>query len=528
MRVALGFPADVELIVRIHRSGVDIAYAIAIDQMLGAAEMSEWAVLSAVECLAGRAPLPLEPKRNEVEAILASERSPRLLLLVDEAKRRGLPLLWDDEIVSIGSGRRSVSFPKTDLPEVGAVLWEAIGTIPIAMVTGTNGKTTSSRLLARMGTEALLRVAITSSDGIAVGAETLEDGDWTGPSAARIALRRNDVDLAVLETARGGILRRGLAVDTCDAALLTNVSDDHLGLYGIDDVRAMAEVKGVVARAVGASGMVVLNARDANLVHLAQELPSNVTWFADLDGPQSEALDAARSVIETAAARGQRAVVARDGEICAGSAADALRLRVADVPITFGGAARHNVENVLGAVAMALSLDLPRDAIERALRGFAMHDNPGRGQRILSGGVTVILDFGHNPEGVRAVMSLVESLRQEKPQGRGRLTVVTASPGDRTDEQIASVARIVYESRPDQVYTRELDGYLRGRAPGEVSALFQRSLLALGMPPASFALVRSEVDALERAFVDAQPGDFVVVLVHIDKEAVHALLSARG
>ena len=530
MRAALGLSTDLELLVRTHHGGATLAYEAPIDAMLASAEASEWAALSAIEALAG-APLPLEPKRTEIETILAGEQNPRLLELAREARARNVPLLWDDEIVSLGTGRYAVSYPNHGLPELASIPWDLLGAIPIALVTGTNGKTTSSRLLARIATEAKLRVALASTDGIAVGTESLEDGDWTGPGAARIALRRTDVDLAVLETARGGILRRGLGVETCDVALITNVSDDHLGLYGIDDVAAMAQVKGVVARAVRAGGTAVLNAHDPNLVALACELSCHVTFFADLDGPPGAALDAARGVIEAALAKGCRVVVAEAGFVAVrGSAPPGLRedapgplVRVDDVPITFGGAARYNVENVLGAVAMAQALDLPREAILAALRGFGMQDNPGRGQIIERNGVTVVLDFGHNPQGVRAVMSLVASLR--KPPGR--LVVVTGSPGDRTDEEIEGVARTLYESRPDRVFVRELTDYVRGRAVGDVPALFQRTFRSLGMPEAAFAIAASEVDALERAFADAAPGDVIVVLVHLDKEAVQAFLAAR-
>ena len=519
IRAALGFAPAVELRVRAHRGGAIFAYGAAIDVMLTLAESSEWAMLSAVETSSGRAALDLEPKLAEIRAILAGERSVRLLALQAEAARRGVPFLWDDELVSVGMGHRSVSYLRHELPEVAGVPWSEVGAIPVALVTGTNGKTTSSRLLARIANEAKLCVALASTDGIAIGSEILEDGDWTCPGAARIALRRKDVELAVLETARGGILRRGLAVESCDVALITNVSEDHLGLYGIDDVAAMAEVKGVVARAVRTGGTAVLNASDPHLVALAGSLACKVAFFADLDGPAGPAQSAARAVIDAAASKGQLVVVAEGQSIAVRG--EAPLLAVTEIPITFGGAARYNVENVLGAVATARALGLPEVAILAALRGFGMQDNPGRGQIVVRDGVTLVLDFGHNTQGVRAVMSLVASLRK----GRGRLVVVTGSPGDRTNEEIEGVARTLYEARPDHVFVRELEHYLRGRAPFEVPALFQRTFHELGLPDAAFSVAASEVDALERAFTNATPGDVIVVLVHVDKEAVTAFLT---
>lgn len=536
MRAALGLPPDVALLSRGHRGGAVFAYAAPIDEMLAHAEASEWAALAAAEALASRPPLALEPKRGEIADMLVALRSPRLLALAREAGRRELPFLWDDELVTLGAGRRSASFPRAELPEVAAVAWDSLGTIPVALITGTNGKTTSSRLLARAGTEAGSNVGTSSTGGITVGAELVEDGDWTGPAAARLVLRRTDVDLAVLETARGGILRRGLAVDACDVALVTNVSDDHIGIYGIDDLAAMAHVKGVVLESVRRSGTAVLNAHDANVVALARDLSCDVTFFADLDGPEGvgdETVQAAQAVVEAHRALGKRVVLARRGMIVLGRGLEEEELvRVDEVPVTFGGAARYNVQNALGAVGAADALGLPHDAIARALRGFSMHDNPGRGQIVEHGGVTVLLDFGHNPEGVRAVMQLVRSLHAKRgaegPSGQGRLTVVAGSPGDRSDQEIERVAQAIWEARPDRVLVRELGGYLRGRAPGDVPELYRRTLMALGLPEPAFAVVASEVAALERAFVDAAPGDFVAVLVHVDHAEVQAFLARDG
>jgi UDP-N-acetylmuramyl tripeptide synthase len=534
MREALGLPGAVEMIVRLHRGGAIVGYEAPIDVMLACAEMSEWAAESAADALGGRGARSLETKRDEIAAMLARDRNLRLVALAREAKARGLPFLWDDGVVSVGSGRRSVSFARSDVPEVAAVAWDELGSIPTVLVTGTNGKTTSSRVLARVAKEAGLRVGTTSTGGITVAGEVLEDGDWTGPAAARIVLRRSDVDVAVLETARGGILRRGLAVDSCDAALVTNVSDDHIGLDGIDDVAAMAEVKGVVARAVRSGGAVALNAGDPRLVALAGTLATPVTLFADLEDAAGASRVAARAVIAAHRAKGGRVVFTRDGAIVSaigdGAAAEREVIRISEVPITFGGAARYNVENVIGVVATAEALGLSEHAVVRGLRGFAMHDNPGRGQVTERQGVTVLLDFGHNPEGVRAVMQLVASLRsrgQANGNGKGTLTVVTGSPGDRSDQEIVDVARILYESRPDRVLVRELGDYLRGRAPGDVPALYERSLVELGLPADAFAIVGSEVEALERAFDGARPGDFVAVLVHLDHAEVQAFLDAR-
>jgi UDP-N-acetylmuramyl tripeptide synthase len=497
MRAIFGFTAEIAPIVRPHRGGAVFAYEAPLDLMLACTEMSEWAVTSA----AASEPLPLEPARTEIEKVLERDRNPRLRALAAEASRRGVPFLWDDVQVTLGAGRRGRTFDRAALPD--EVPWDALGTIPIALVTGTNGKTTSARLLARVAAEAGLIVGSTSSDAITVAGTTVEEGDWTGPAAARTVLRRTDVDIAVLETARGGILRRGLAVDGCDVALITNVSDDHLGLYGIDDLTQMARVKSVIASVARA---LVTNAADPNLVALAREHEGPVTFFADLDlHPEAHGAT----------------VVARDGVIeCAGRAL----VRVDEVPITFGGAARYNVENALAVVAAARALGLPDDAITCALRGFDMPDNPGRGQLTETRGVRVFLDFGHNPAAVRAALGLVLALQNARP---GKLTVITGAPGDRTDEEIEEIARAICEARPHKVVVRELSDYLRGREAGAVPALLRRALVAHGLHDDAFVPANSEVEALAAALEGARDGDLVALLVHLDRDGVRAFLAAR-
>jgi len=495
IRTALGFPGEVAAVVRPHAGGAVIAYPAPIDVMLACTEMSEWAALSACEVLGQRPPLELEDKRAEVVAMLARDRSPRLLALQAEAKRRGVPFLWDDDLVSVGTGPTAIVWPRGELPEASEVAWDAVGTIPTALVTGTNGKTTTVRLLSRMAREAGLRVGTSSSDGIVVNGELVEAGDWTGPAAARLILRRRDVDIAVLETARGGLLRRGLALDACDVAAITNVTQDHTGGYGIDDLVAMTNVKGIIARA---AKVAVLNARDTKLVALASRLTAETVFFADAD-------DASLLVAPT--------VRAENGTVYVG---DEPLVPLAEVPITFGGAARYVVENVLAAVAAANALQLPREAILRALRTFDAKDNPGRGVVVERRGVRIMLDFGHNPAGVRAVLDLVGRIR-----GPGRLVVVAGSAGDRTNEEIAEMARAVARARPDRVLVRDLPEYLRGRLPGEVPAVFRRLLEAYGIDA---EVAASEVDALERILADARPGDFALLLVHLDRDAVAAFL----
>jgi cyanophycin synthetase len=524
IRVALGFSPEVELLERPHLGGTVFAYPEAIDVMLACAEMSEWAGLSACELALGKKALPLEPKLFEIKTLLDRDRSPKLLELKAEASRRDVPFLWDDAEVSLGLGARSLTWPRNALPDLSEVPWSTLGRIPVALVTGTNGKTTSSRLLAKVAREAGFRVGATSSDSITLDGVVVEEGDWTGPAAARVVLRRRDVTCAVLETARGGILRRGLALDSCDVALLTNVTDDHLGTYGIDDLDAMARVKAVIAYAASAHsapGTVVINARDARLCALGsalREAGACVVWFSDLE----RASPSERRWLEEARASGDTVVFALDGVMVRATRDAAITLvRVDEVPITFAGSARFNVENALGVIAAATALGLDDAAIARGLRSFSLEENPRRTTLVERRGARILLDFAHNPDGLRASMELVSSLR---PEG-GRLTIITGSAGDRLDREVEEMVAALAKSRPDRVIVRELHDYLRGRAPGEVPELFRRAFLARGLAEEAFVLAESEAHAMELALADARPGDFVALLIHLDHEQVQATLA---
>jgi len=489
--------APVELkVVRATPTWAAMAFEAPLDEMLVDAEALEWATQSAVEVLAGRPALPLEPKTHELAELWSRERAPQLEALAQEAARRDVPFLWDDEQVTLGHGRRAVHFDRHALTDQPAVPWDSLGRVPIALITGTNGKTTSTRLLARM-VEASGRVVGSScSDSVTIAGKTVREGDWTGPAAARLVLRSPEVEVAVLETARGGILRRGLATDLADVALITNVSDDHLGSSGIDDLDGMLEVKAVIARAVRPEGTVVLNARDPRLVALGRELACHVTFFHD--GP------------------GDSAVSAHDGQLFIGATP---LLPLADIPITFDGTARYNVENALGATAAALALGVPPDAIARALRSFDAAANPGRGETWTHAGVTLFADFAHNPEGVSNALHVATSLRSPT----GRLFVITGSAGDRSDAELEAIIDRIHATAPAKVYVRELQDYLRGREPGVVPAIFLRAFEARGVP---ITLARSEVDALEQVTKETRPGDVIALLVHVDRDEVRAFSRA--
>jgi cyanophycin synthetase len=500
---------------RTHNGGVVFAFEAPLDLLLPYADLAEIAAFA----VCGLA-LP-EDWTAVLERAFRVAQSSALVLLEREAQARGAAFLWDDEFVTLGLGTRSETYPVSALPDVARVAWQQLGRIPVALVTGTNGKTTTTRLLAHLSRMQYTRVGVCSTDGVAIGQEQAEQGDWTGPSAARRVLCDKTVDCAVLETARGGILRRGLAFRDYDVGVVTQVARDHLGSYGIDDLDAMAQVKGTVLEYVRPDGDAVLNACDPKLRALGPTLGARLACFADLDacvGDQRELVLAYLAAHQNA---GGRAALARDGELVFTGATEEKLIKVDIIPITFGGAARYNVENALAAALAADALGVPRAAIRAGLLSFTAGDNPGRGELYQVSGKWLLVDFGHNAEGVSAVLALARTLAT---RAGGLLhAVVAGSPGDRATEDIHALGLAIEAAKPERVIVRELTDYLRGRQSGEVPAIIRGALLRTPM-----SLAPSEVAAIEDALSSAGPNDVVVLLAHVERQAVQAWQKSVG
>ncbi len=496
---------------RVHPGGAQVAFTAPIDLLYLATEVNEWAWAAAEA--AGDAP-SFEARRDEFAARAQAERDPALLALAAAALDRGLTFLSDDRRASVGLGAGARSWPRSRLPAApDRVRWNGLHDVPVALVTGTNGKTTTVRLLGAIARAAGRVAGITSTDRVDVGDQVVAVGDYSGPNGARTVLRDRRVELAFLEVARGGILRRGLPVPRADAALVTNVANDHLGEYGIHDLETLADAKLVVAKAVGSAGRVVLNADDPRLLARGRALGNTAAWFT---------LDARHPDVAAHLAAGGDACVLEDGVLVALHGAERHAIaRVDEVPITHGGAALHNVANALGAIGVARALGLPIDAIRAGLTGFdnSAAANPGRTNRWEVDGFQVIVDFAHNPHGLAALASMARAIPAR------RRALVIGQAGDRDDGSIAELARVAATMEPDRVFIKEMAKYLRGREPGVVPALIERELRGAGR--AEISHHASELAAVQAALAWARPGDLLVLTVHTDRDAVTALLRER-
>ncbi|MGB7818700.1 MAG: Mur ligase family protein, partial [Ornithinibacter sp.] len=347
--------------------------------------------------------------------------------------------------------------------------------IPVASVTGTNGKTTTTRLLAHICMTAGLRTGWSSTDGVVVQGELVEPGDYSGPAGARAVLDAPGVEIGILETARGGMLLRGMGVSHNDVSVVTNVSADHLGLQGIDTVDQLAEVKAIVTRVTRPGGVVVLNGDDPRVWAMRTGLRAHAWVFS---------ADEASPSVREALGAGGRAVTVMDGDISVLSGNDApdRLVHVVDVPMTLSGLSRHNVLNALAGVAAGLALGIDRARVVEGLRTFLPDDslNPGRMNTytlpLEGGAVTVVVDLAHNEAGLDALLDVSRGLTA--PGSRVHLVLGTA--GDRTDEILQSLAEIA-GLRADHVVLAHKERYLRGRTTEDLERQLRVGLARAGV-----------------------------------------------
>lgn len=389
--------------------------------------------------------------------------------------------------------------------------------IPIITVTGTNGKTTTARLCAHIAKLSGRKVGLTTTDGIYIGNTLVQKGDTTGPMSAQVVLRDPLVNFAVLETARGGILRAGVGYDWSNAAIVTNIAEDHLGLRDIHTLEDLARVKGVTVERVLPEGYAILNAEDGMTPLIRKQAESRLAFFS-LD-PRNPTF---REHVE---ADGLGATVEEGWLMLYENGVRVPLCEVEQVPISFGGKARFNIANALAAVLASYATHIAVSDIISGLQSFfqSATTTPGRVNLFDFDGFRVMIDYAHNPHGLRALSELADGLR------RGRLVCVLGLPGDRRNEDIINAAKVVGTTFDHVIVRDDLD--LRGRKPTEVAALIREGLLAAGMPESEIVMCPVESEAIALAVAEAQPGDLVVYIAdkpHIAAQYLEDLRKPRA
>lgn len=522
-RRSLGW-ADAALVVRHHASGATLAIGAPVDQLFSATEVNEWAWLATLADVSVDAGMhaPGYPAAwdedsalHTLRAFAGAERQPELRTLVQAAEVRGLNALIDDDVFSIGEGAGVRSWTLTQLPAIEAVPWASLHDIPVALVTGSNGKTTTVRLLAAMARAHGWHAGHSCTDGVFVDGQAIGAGDFSGPAGARVVLRHPQVEAAVLETARGGMLRRGIAVQHANVAVVTNVSDDHFGEYGIHDLDGLAMVKLAVARVIGSDGLLVLNADDAVLVRQADGLSVPLAWFA---------LDDAHPLLRAQREQGHSTCGVREGRLhLFHQGVDHDLGVVVQMPLSFAGSASYNIANIAAAALAAAALGIPVATIAGVLARFggAHADNPGRLQHWRLGALQVFVDYAHNPEGLRGLLQVATG-----SLGDARFGLVLGQAGNREDADIRELAITAASFHPQRVVLKDIEGFMRGRVAGEVAHILHDELLHQGTPADALIECLDELDAVRGLLAWAHDGDVLVLPTHgaQARQAVVALL----
>ena len=377
--------------------------------------------------------------------------------------------------------------------------------IPVVAVTGTNGKTTTVRLISHLLASSGLRMGIANTDGVYANGYQFDSGDCAGPQSALRVLMHPNVDAAVLETARGGILREGLAFDRCQVAVVTNIgSGDHLGLNYISTVEDLAVLKRVIVRNVDPSGMAVLNAEDPLVVAMAAQCPSAVTFFA---------YDAKAPALATHRAQGKRVLFVEGDHIVAAEGKFEMHIPLAQVPITHNGALRFQVANVMAAIAAGWALKLSWDGMCEALSHFVSDAQsvPGRFNVFDYKQAKVIVDFGHNADAVKAIVEAIHIFPAH------RRSVVICGTGDRRDEDLRALTRNIGHAFDDVILFE--DACQRGRSDGEVIALLREGLQGATRVQ-TIEDVYGEFKAIDRALEKLQAGDVCLILIDQIQESM--------
>ncbi len=377
--------------------------------------------------------------------------------------------------------------------------------VPCVAISGTNGKTTTTRIIAHCARTAGLSTAWSSTDGVFRDGELVESGDFSGPGGARRVLGEPGVGFAVLETARGGLLLRGMSVRRVDVAVVTNVAADHLGSHGINTVEQLAMVKATVVRIVDPNGWTVLNADDPLVRHMAEQSPGR-SWFFGIDGEPM----------------GDRFTTVRDGRVHIVGELEADLGDLAQMPVTVGGRARFNVANVLAAASGAIAAGVPLDVVREALRTFRpdRRQSSGRFNCWAVNGRLVILDMAHNVESLRELLTTARALAQE-----ARVQVAFGTAGDRSDEVLQGMGFVAVDLA-DAAFPVDKPGYLRDRTADEMRAQFLAGMSVAGSD--STLCFDSEVEALAGLLAGSSAGDVLVITIAEQLQELEAELLGRG
>jgi cyanophycin synthetase len=408
----------------------------------------------------------------------------------------------DDFPFQFGYGKNSVNIDPENLPKTIESLFpeNKNSRVPIIAISGSNGKTTSTRLIAHILKTAGHCVGYTTSDGIYIDGEMLDDGDTTGPSSAQIILRNKSIDVAVLETARGGIVRAGLGFDQCDLALLTNVQGDHLGISDIDTIEELSQVKAVITKALKPDGTAILNADNENTIAIGEKTDNKVAWFS-LYPKNPLILNGINKGIPVAYVEDQILFLQ------AGQTKNKIA-SLSEIPITFNGSLKFMTQNAMGAALSAFLFGIDTETIGKALSTFfpSQEQTPGRMNLFEVKGKTVLIDFAHNPDGFEGVRDYLATVKSPMKIG------IIVGTGDRLESDLIRNGEIAAEMF-DHIIIQQTK-FLRGRTAESIIDNLTQGILTVN-PNAQWERIDDDIEALGYALSFAPNGSIITALSNV-------------
>ena len=509
---------DQYITVRKFDGGVNLAISAPMDQLYSAIFVAKSAWHFCAAQLLNKKSGDFHQMVNDIKSVMSREANPKLIALIAAANKHGVDILCDDDIISIGHGIYSQSFAAAELPNIDDIDWPVIKDIPIAMITGTNGKTTTTRLAAAIAKASGLCAGLTSTDYVSVGDDIIDHGDYSGPGGGRMLLRDRRLEIAYLEVARGGILRRGLASNKITAAVVLNVAADHLGQFGVNSVEDLATAKFAVHHCVKKTGLndngiLILNADDDYIIAEAAKVNhKNICWISlNHDAPQI-----------TAAINYNKICAFYDGQwlIYFDGAKSIKIIKANDIPISLNGAAKYNILNSLAALCLSRSMAIDDQAIHKGLSNFKNNpqDNPGRCNQFMVNGAKIFVDFAHNPHSVAAITSAMAAMPAK------RRFILLSHAGDRSDQDIIDVTKSALAFKPDHVIAAELPDYLRGREIGEVTKLITDTCIKLGMSKDNITIASNPAVGVGKIITELQAGDMALLLVLSHRDQIFKII----
>lgn len=497
---------DYSVKVQVFSSGVNIAMSYPYDLLMVACDILDWVWYDVVDLLDKELAINLERSQRRFKARIKDNQQLLLRRIYDKARKKQLNFLVHDDLLILGSGVTQFRTKLNLISKISDIPWKQIANIPCVLITGTNGKTTTTRLTEFICRRAKLKSGYCSSDWVMVNGKQVINGDLSGPTGHQQVLMHPKVEVAILEVARGGLVKRGLLPNYVTAATITNISHDHIGQSGINNLSDLAQAKGIVYQAIKADGIAVVNLDDAHICDLSLVNSRKAYLSTKLSENQiSTYLNASNFV-----------VFLEDGKIVIKTLQEKLTLNKIDsLPITIYGLAHYNNENVLHAVALCFSLGLSSAQISHGLARFGADEksNFGRWNHYTSmNHGHLVVDLAHNPVGLANILELAQGFRRLKNL-TGKFGLLYGNTADRR-ETIPEIVALIIRYEVEEVTIKEFQTALRGSQVGEMPVLFYNELIQQGFPATQIKIIANEVDAVNMILTQAKPEDFHLLCVH--------------